>query len=179
MATGVGDQPVGDVDSGFTIASDFALPTLDGDTFTLGDHSDGPVFLYFWASWCPPCREEAPLIQELWPEYERRGYTFIGVNILDSPPAARGFVEEFGLTFPILSDDDGAVYLEYGVYGLPESFFLKPGLVAERKFLGALELDALRVMLDELTNPRGAAASPGVIRREGISAALIDPEASG
>lgn len=161
MATGVGGEPLGDVESGFTVASDFTLPKLDGGSFTLVEHSDEPVFLYFWASWCPPCRQEAPLIQELWAEYELRGYTFVGVNILDSPSAARRFVEEFGLTFPILSDDDGTVYLEYGVYGLPESFFLGPGLVAQRKFLGALELETLRAMLDELAESPSGGTGPG------------------
>jgi cytochrome c biogenesis protein CcmG, thiol:disulfide interchange protein DsbE len=154
MATGVGDAPLGDVDSGIGVATDFTLPRLEGGTFTLGEHADGPVFLYFWASWCVPCRVEAPLIESLWPEYEERGYTFVGVNIIDSESAARSFVEEFQLSFPILLDGQGEVYLEYGVYAVPESFFLAPGLQVRTKFLGALEEEPLRALLDKLGAPQ-------------------------
>lgn len=158
MATGVGRDPLGEVDPGFRVAADFTLPSFDGETFTLSDHDGGPVFMYFWASWCAPCREEAPLIQRLWPEYERRGYTFVGVNIIDSEADARAFIDLFGLTFPNVHDTQGAVYIEYGVYGVPESFFLEPGRTVRQKFLGALTEEPFREMLDELSH---AEAAPG------------------
>ena len=150
MGSGVGDSPLGETDTGLTIAPDFSLPSLDGSSFTLSDYEDGPVFLYFWASWCAPCRKEAPLIERLWPEYESQGYTFVGVNILDNEEQASAFVEEFDLTFPIALDSDGSAYLGYGVYGVPEAFFLSPGRVVEFKFLGELDEERLRGNLERI-----------------------------
>ena len=108
------------------------------------------MFVYFWASWCGPCENEAPLIQELWPEYEARGYSFVGVNILDSEDSARAFVERHGLTFPTVFDGNGDAYLDYGVYGVPEAFFLRPGLILEQKYIGELTEDPFREMLEAI-----------------------------
>lgn len=151
MREGVGDSPIGRTDAGFAQARSFTLPTLDrGGSFDLDAHADGPVFVYFWASWCAPCREEAPMIERLWPEYRALGYTFVGVNILDAERDARAFVDEFALTFPLVRDVEGTVYLDYGVYGLPEAFFLRPGLRVSEKFNGALGEQEFRTMLAKL-----------------------------
>jgi len=150
MFRGVGDSPLGEVEAGFTEAADFTLPSFDGDPFTLSDYSSGPVFVYFWASWCGPCFREAPLIERLWPEFEAAGHQFVGVNILDSEDDARAFIERFELTFPMVLDG-GGTYLDYGVVGLPEAFFLRPGLIVNRKFIGELTEAEFRRMLDELT----------------------------
>lgn len=150
MRDGVGQPPLGAIDPGFTRASTFELPLLSGSeagTFALAEHGQRPVFVYFWASWCAPCKAEAPLIQRLWPEFQARGYTFVGVNIQDQDAEARRFIQEHGLTFPQVRDRDGSVYLEYGVYGLPESFFLKPGLVVHEKYLGEFDEATLRQRL--------------------------------
>ena len=151
MRDGVGSSRVGRTEAGFARAGDFTLPTLDGTgSFTLAEHADGPIFVYFWASWCAPCREEAPVIERLWPEYRARGYTFVGVNILDAERDARAFVADERLTFPLLRDVEGTVYLDYGVYGLPEAFFLRPGQLVNEKFNGALGEAEFRAMLDSL-----------------------------
>jgi cytochrome c biogenesis protein CcmG/thiol:disulfide interchange protein DsbE len=149
MSRGVGREPLGVTDAGFVVASDFTLPTLDGGLFTLAEHADGPVFLYFWASWCRTCQRDAPVVQRVWPDYEQAGYTFVGVNILDDEEDARAFIERYRLSFPNVRDLSGRVYLEYGVYGIPESFFLRPGLLVSEKFLGEFSESALRRMLDD------------------------------
>ena len=146
----VGQDPIGEVDPGIERASAFSLPSLDAGELSIGDYSGGPVFLYFWASWCAPCEREAPLIERLWREYEARGYTFVGVNIWDSEREAQRFAERHGLTFPILFDGDGDVYLEFGVNGVPAAYFLAPGLEVERKFLGELREDEFRDMLEDI-----------------------------
>ena len=148
MFRGVGDSPLGETAAGFERAPDFAAETLDGEPFDLGRHGDRPLFVYFWASWCAPCEREAPLIQELWPEYEARGYTFVGVNVMDNQGDATAFAARHGLTFPVLRG--GEVYLEYGVSGLPEAFFLRPGLEVSRKYVGQLHEAEFRAMLDRL-----------------------------
>lgn len=146
----VGAPELGIADARFESAAPFELPTLDGGSFVLADHAGQPVFLYFWASWCAPCAREAPLIERLWPEYEAAGYVFVGVNMLDGERDARAFAEQYALTFPLVADVAGTVYLDYGVYGLPESFFLRPGLIVQEKFIGELTETELRSMLDAL-----------------------------
>lgn len=156
MRSGVGSPPLGAVDAGFTMAQPFELPRFDAGTVDLAEYEGKPVFLYFWASWCAPCQAEAPLIERLWPEYRDRGYAFVGVNIQDQESAARAFIQRHNLSFPLVRDKEGAVYLDYGVYGLPESFFLKPGLEVHQKFLGEFTEQDLRDRLDAI----GGAAAP-------------------
>ena len=123
LARGVGDSPLGEVDAGFEAAADFTLPTFDGGTFALSEYTDAPLFIYFWASWCAPCFREAPLIERLWPEFEAAGYTFVGVNILDSEGDAREFIERFDLSFPLVanldSEEDVRTFVEQFDLSLP------------------------------------------------------------
>lgn len=129
-------------------APEVRMATLQGGEFNLGEHAQGPVFVYFWASWCLPCRTEAPLIQRLWREYQGRGYTFVGVNIWDGEKDARAFVQEYGLTFPTVADQKGEVYLDFGVERLPTAVMLAPGLKIDRRFVGQLGEPELRTLLD-------------------------------
>jgi cytochrome c biogenesis protein CcmG/thiol:disulfide interchange protein DsbE len=121
-----------------------------GATYDLAAYRGKVVLVNFWASWCAPCREEAPVIERLWHEYRERGYTFVGVNILDTERDARAFAIEERFTFPVVRDVEGAVYLDYGVYGIPEAFFLRPGQLVNEKFNGALGEPEFRAMLDSL-----------------------------
>lgn len=149
MARDIGDDNIGRASTELVSAAEFDLPQFDGSRFVLTEYAAGPVFVYFWASWCPPCEEEAPLIQALWPEYQARGYTFVGVNIWDSEDSAREFVARHEITFPTVIDD-GTTYLDYGVYGLPEAFFLRPGLQVDQKFIGALTEVPFRKRLEAI-----------------------------
>jgi len=149
MFTGVGDSPLGEAEAGFERAPDFAGETLDGEPFQLGRYADRPLFVYFWASWCAPCEREAPLIQELWAEYEARGYLFVGVNVMDNAGDAEAFARRHGLTFPVVRG--GEAYLDYGVTGLPEAFFIGRGLDVSRKYVGELREADFRAMLERLT----------------------------
>ena len=145
---GVGDSPLGEGDAAFDLAPAFTAETLDGESFSLERHAGRPLFLYFWASWCAPCEREAPLIERLWQEYEARGYTFVGVNVMDNHAEALAFARRHGLSFPNVSGGD--VYLEYGVVALPEAFFLLPGLRVSGKYIGELREEAFRAMLEAL-----------------------------
>ena len=155
----VGQEPLGEVDPGIERAAEFTLPALDGAEISIADYADRPIFLYFWASWCAPCEREAPLIERLWREYEPLGYAFLGVNILDSEREARRFAERHGLTFPSLLDADGEVYLEFGVNGVPEAYFLSPGLQVQHKFLGELRESEFREMLEAIMSGGDGPAS--------------------
>ena len=150
MWQGVGSADTGREEVGGEIARDFTVPQFNGEPFTLSEHQDQPIFLYFWASWCGPCIEEAPVIEELWPEYRDRGYVFLGLNIWDLDSDARAFVEELGLSFPVARDAERSVYVEYGVQGLPVAFFLEPGLEIRSRYTGPLDEATLREELDRI-----------------------------
>ncbi len=123
-----------------------------------------PVLLNFWASWCVPCRREAPLLERTWRAYRNKGIVFVGVNIKDSPGDARRFLREFHITYPqARGEQSPSAVDDYGVTGVPETFFLdqrwffidtvtgvQTGQQNGLRVLGAIEPDVLQVNLDAL-----------------------------
>ena len=106
-------------------APSFDLPLLDGSgALTDEDLKGHPVVINFWASWCIPCREEAPLFERAWKNYRDEGVIFLGVSIKDAESDARAFVKEFGITYPVVRDLDQTLTKDFGVKGLPETFFV-------------------------------------------------------
>lgn len=118
-----------------------------------------PVVVNFWASWCGPCRQEAPLFERLWREYGERGVVFLGVNIQDADIDARAYLSEFGISYPNGYDEGGRISVDYGVIGIPVTFFINREGVVERRWVGAVREAKLRLWIDELA--RGAAPSGG------------------
>jgi cytochrome c biogenesis protein CcmG/thiol:disulfide interchange protein DsbE len=106
-------------------APSFELPLLDDrGVLTDEDLRGRPVVLNFWASWCIPCREEAPLLEKTWRTYRDQGVVFLGVNIKDAKSDAKRFVKDFGITYPTVRDLDQSLTKDFGVKGLPETFFV-------------------------------------------------------
>jgi cytochrome c biogenesis protein CcmG, thiol:disulfide interchange protein DsbE len=83
-----------------------------------------PVVLNFWASWCVPCREEAPILERGWRRDSRRGVLYLGLNMQDLTDDARGFLKEFGITYPTIRDPGDSVAKDYGATGIPETYFM-------------------------------------------------------
>lgn len=108
-------------------APPFTLPSLEGQEKTLEEFKGRPILLHFWATWCPPCREEMPLFQKIYSELSASGLVIIGINVGDSPEIVRNFVRELGISFPILLDEKGEIANKYGVRGLPTTFWIDPG----------------------------------------------------
>jgi cytochrome c biogenesis protein CcmG/thiol:disulfide interchange protein DsbE len=127
----------------------FALPLFDGPTLRLEELRGEVVFLNFWASWCPPCRQEAPLLEAAWQKYREDGVVFVGVNIQDDEARAREFLEEFGITYPNGIDRGSKIAIDYGVWGLPETFFIDRDGRITYKHVGALGWDTIGAKLDE------------------------------
>jgi peroxiredoxin len=114
-------------------APDFALKTLDGKTIRLSDYKGKPVLLNFWATWCGPCRAEFPDFQRAWTDNANQ-LVIIGINNTTTDDKAQipAFLDEFGVTFPIVLDESGDTAKAYNILGLPTSIFVdRNGLVNE------------------------------------------------
>ena len=108
------------------------------------------VMLDFWASWCPPCRDEAPVLAQIYGEYRDKGVEFIGVNLWDNAGDAELFLQQEGHQYPNGIDEEGKIAIRYGVRGIPEKFFIdRDGLIV-RKFSGPMDADRLRRILDSM-----------------------------
>ena len=138
-------------------ARDFSLELLDGSTVTLSQLQGKVVMLDFWASWCPPCREEASTLSQVYRESQKQGVEFIGVNMWDRPSDAIEFVDLFDVPYPNGIDGKGTVAIDYGVKGIPEKIFIGPNGVIRKKFVGPINAGTLRATLDGLLEGTGAA----------------------
>ena len=131
-------------------ANDFTMQTFDGGEITLSGLKGQPVIVNFWASWCPPCREEATTLERTWQKYKDQGVTFIGVDIQDKLEDGLDYVSEYHVTYPNGQDLDGRITIDYGVGGIPVTFFIdKDGMISSR-WVGAISQSLLEERIEEL-----------------------------
>lgn len=131
-------------------APEFRAPTLDGDTLSSQELRGSVVVLNFWASWCVPCRQEHSVLvrtDRTWEEDEAR---VVGVVYQDSREAALRFMERLGGDWPSLQDPQSRVAIDFGVYGVPETYFLTPDGEVAKKHIGPLTWETVRGTVDSL-----------------------------
>ncbi|SET72496.1 Peroxiredoxin [Salinibacillus kushneri] len=119
-------------------APDFELTTLTGEAKTLSDYRGKPVMVNFWASWCGPCRSEMPAMQKV---YEEQNINILAVNLTSTEIRKQDvpdFVDEFGLSFPILLDKELNVGTKYQIQPIPTSFFINSEGIISYKHTGPL-----------------------------------------
>ena len=105
-------------------APDFALPARDGAEVRLSELKGQVVMINFWATWCGPCRQEMPLLQQLQSRYEPLGFTLLGVNVENDSAAAQAWLKGVPVSFPILFDRQNEVAERFGVEGMPSTVFV-------------------------------------------------------
>ncbi|MEJ5246929.1 MAG: TlpA disulfide reductase family protein [Caldilinea sp.] len=138
-------------------APPFTFTTFDGETISLEDLRGRGVVLNFWASWCAPCRDEAPLLEAMWRREKDNGIVFIGLDYLDQEPAARAYLAEFNITYPNGPDLQSAAARRYGIKGVPETFFIDPDGVIQEVVVGPIVSQAqMEALLDKI-RPRSPA----------------------
>jgi len=124
----------------------FTLERLDRDgQLSLAELKGKAVVVNFWASWCIPCRDEAPVLQETYERYRDQGLVVLGVDFNDFRADARRFIRRFGLTFPIVYDGRGATGGKWGLRGVPETFFVdRAGKIVGEPIYGPIDIERNR-----------------------------------
>ncbi len=142
------------------VAPGFEFKTFEGQTVRLSDLRGKPVVLNFWASWCQPCRQEAPVLQAVWEQYKTQGLVVLGVDYVDTEPEARKYLQEFKITYPNGPDRGTIISQAYHITGVPETYFitrdgtLLDGVDANGKpygnWIGPITEEALRERVEKL-----------------------------
>lgn len=131
-----------------TQASDFTLVDLDGNPVSLSALEGKPVVLNFWSTWCGPCKFEHPLLQQA--AQATPDVAFYGVIYSDDPNKVRAYLQRAGSAYPNLVDQDNRTAIDYGVTGVPESFFIDRSGKILHKEAGPLSPQVLRAKLQEV-----------------------------
>jgi len=131
-------------------APDFSARTLSSESVMLSELRGKPVVLNFFAGWCSPCRREAHHLQEA---YEARGdeAAFLGVTFQDTAASAQAFVDEFGLTFPIVLDESEEIGQSYHIRSFPVTVFIRPDGVIHTIVKGPVTREFVLVILDDMS----------------------------
>ena len=131
-------------------APDFTLYLFNGGTLRVAELGGQAVIVNFWASWCPPCRDEARTLEAVSRQYRDRGVVFVGVNVWEAEADARRFLQEFGVTYANGPDPMGRIVIEYGVTGLPETFGLTRDGLLVRRWIGPMNRSEAEAFVETL-----------------------------
>ena len=159
FAFGLQPRDPRDLDSPFIdkTLDDFEAPVIEryraqyGETLRYSDLAGNgtPLVVNFWASWCPACRTEAPLWKAAWEEYSNR-VTFLGINFQDEAENANAFLDEFNKPFPSVRDPKGNIGIAWGVFGMPESYFIRGDGTLAYKQTGAVNAEIINTQIQAL-----------------------------
>jgi cytochrome c biogenesis protein CcmG/thiol:disulfide interchange protein DsbE len=132
-------------------ATAFKLRSLDGrGTVSLTKLRGHPVIVNFWASWCADCKVEHGNLVAAWQRYRRDGVAFVGIDYQDSALDARQFTRQRGGGWPVLSDPSQGTAINYGVYGVPETFFIDGRGIVRYKTIGPVSWTDLQTRIRRL-----------------------------
>ena len=132
------------------MAPDFTIQSFDGQTVTLSQLRGKVVIVNFWASWCPPCREEAAYLEQTWRKYKDKDVVFLGVDWVDTPANAQAYIKEFDITYPNGPDVGTRAAQDYRIQGVPETFYVDRQGVLRGVQIGPLKAPDLDNKIEEL-----------------------------
>ena len=131
-------------------APNLTLTALDGSKVELTSFKGKPLFLNFWATWCPPCVAEMPYINELYPEYKDKiNFALVSIEAATDQPKVENFIKEKGMQVPIYMGDNNAISQAYKVQGIPTTVIISATGKITKVHVGGMTKDALRKILDE------------------------------
>jgi peroxiredoxin len=134
-------------------APDFTFITLDEKQFSLSDFKGKKVILNFWATWCPPCREEMPEMQRFYEEYEAKGVKILAVNLRYSetkPNKINDFIDEYSISFPIPLDERNTIGKQYRAVAIPTSYFITENGIIHKMHVGPMDYEFLTKTIKEM-----------------------------
>ncbi len=127
-------------------APDFSVPAFPAGSLELGAYQQQVVLINFWATWCPPCVEEAPSLERFAERVRPEGVVVLGVSVDEDPAALKEFIEQYHLTYPIGRNPDRSLPARFGTVQFPETYILdRHGRLAE-KVVGAIDWDDPRIL---------------------------------
>ena len=131
--TGSAGWAMGQIPKSPLKAIDFTLTDINGKSHTLSAYKDKVFLLNFWASWCPPCREEMPSMQKMYDTWDKNKFILLAVNVDEGREKAKEFAQKNGYTFPILIDSERKVSKNYEVSGIPTTYLIdEKGRILQR-----------------------------------------------
>lgn len=142
---GFAEQTLAPVPGGVP-APDFVLQDTEGNTQRLSDYRGKPVIINFWATWCPPCREEIPSMNRAWHILEKEDVAMLAVNMGEDEDTIFIFTADYTADFPILMDRDGTVIEQWPVKGLPTTYVVAPDGTIAYRAIGSREWDDQRLL---------------------------------
>ncbi|HWH79406.1 MAG TPA: TlpA disulfide reductase family protein [Candidatus Binatus sp.] len=130
-------------------AAPFNVTLFDGKKVSLEDLRGKAVFLNFWASWCDPCRAEAADLEAAWQKVKDKNMLFLGVALQDTDKNSQEFLKEFKVSYPNGKDEAGKIAVDYGTWGIPESFFIDPQGRITYKHVGGIRAALVLSKIEE------------------------------
>ena len=143
--------------------SAFVLTDLDGNPIRLADLRGRAVWVNFWASWCPPCQSETPILREMDERYRDRGLTLVAVQVQQTVEDGLAYADRYGLEYAIGADVSAAVFRTYRVYALPTQFFIDADGVIRAVINGPLDLDAATRLVESILPAAGRPDPPSSV----------------
>ncbi len=131
-------------------APDFSFPTVEGQTARLSDYRGQVVLVNLWATWCGPCRVEVPDLVAAYEHYKGRGFTVLAVNQGDPRDQVQAFAGDYGMSFPVLLDEEGRIRTSYPYRGIPTSFIVDRQGIVRKIWVGTLPGEALSQLVEPL-----------------------------
>ncbi|MCA0982972.1 thiol-disulfide oxidoreductase ResA [Halobacillus yeomjeoni] len=122
----------------------------EGETITLSDLEGKGVMLNFWATYCEPCKDEMPYMEELYPKYKEKGVEILAVNLDSTDLVVKRFMDTYDISFPVLRDKNGQVMDLYNIGPIPSTLFISPEGEIVEQVTGALTLSKLEGHLKEI-----------------------------
>jgi peroxiredoxin len=138
------------------VAPDFSVRDLDGNMVALSDFRGRPVWINFWATWCPPCRAETPDIQEVYEDNQAAGLVVLGISIGEDADSVRGYMERTGTTFTTALDSDTSIAATYRIVGIPTHFFVDAEGILREWRIGSMSMKTMRKNVEAIL-PSGLA----------------------